>query len=167
MIERHSKARIPTLEVYTDGSLKESGKTTFGGWGFIVIQNDHKIYSAAGNEINTTNQRMELQAISEGLKYASSIRRPLEKISIYSDSNYAINCYMQEWYIQWMENGWHNSKHKPIANRDLWDNIIPYFDNYWYEFHHVNAHTNVFWNNEADELAQSAADYAKKYWRVL
>lgn len=166
MIERHSKARVPDLEVYTDGSLKKMGQSmTFGGWAFIVLRNNQKIYAAAGSEPNTTNQRMELQAICEALKYVSDIRRPHEKVGIYSDSAYAINCYLQDWYVKWQANGWRNSSNHDVANQDLWVQIIPFFDHFWYDFHKVEGHSDSYWNIECDELAQKSAEHLKKYWK--
>ena len=167
-MERRSKERVMGLQIYTDGSLKKSGQSmTFGGWGFIVSRDIDEIYSAAGSEYGTTNQRMELRAIYEALSYASTIRRPSEKVIIYSDSAYAINCYQQEWYINWMNNGWINAKNEPVANKDLWMKIVPYFDNFWYEFRKVEGHAGNLWNEKADDLAQAAAEGLKKSWRGL
>ena len=166
MEEWRSKEKLVTLDIYTDGSLKKLGQSlTFGGWSFIASRDNQKLYAAAGGECETTNQRMELIAIIEGLNYASSIRRPNEKVVIYSDSAYAINCYLQEWYVNWQHNGWVNAKKQPVANQDLWEKIIPYFDNFWYDFRKVEGHTGVYWNEECDTLAQAAAEGLKKTWR--
>ena len=164
--ERRSKEKIINLEIYTDGSLKKLGRSmTFGGWAFIVVKDSKKIYTAAGDEYGTTNQRMELKAICNALEYASSVRQPNEKVIIYSDSAYAINCYLQEWYVSWLENGWINSSKKPVANQDLWYKIIPYFDNFWYDFKKVDGHSGVFWNEECDKMAQDSAEQLKINWR--
>ena len=164
--ERRSKEKILNLEVYTDGSLKKIGKTmTFGGWSFIITKDNQKIYETAGSEYGTTNQRMELMAIREALKYASSIRGTNEKVVIYSDSAYAINCYLQEWYVNWLANGWRNSKKEPVANQDLWLDIIPYFDNFWYNFKKVDGHSGIYWNEECDKLAQDCAERLRINWR--
>lgn len=166
MEERRSKERVINLEIYTDGSLKKMGaKMTFGGWGFIATRDEEKVFEAAGSEYGTTNQRMELEAIREALKYASSIRRPNERVVIYSDSAYAINCYQQDWYINWVDNGWRNANKQPVANQDLWEDIIPYFDNFWYYFKKVPGHAGCYWNEQCDKLAQAAAESLKKTWR--
>lgn len=165
-IQRRSKEKIIDLEIYTDGSLKRFGnQMTFGAWGFIVIQDGKEIYEASGSEYGTTNQRMELEAIVQALNYIITIRRPNERIMIYSDSAYAINCYLQEWYVKWMSNGWVNSKKEPVANQDQWQKIIPYFDNFWYSFSKVTAHANSFWNNKCDKIVQDAAEKLKIEWR--
>lgn len=108
---------------------------------------------------------MELEAIRAALEYASSIRRPNEKVVIYSDSAYAINCYLQEWYINWQNNGWINANKQPVANQDLWYKIVPYFDNFWYDFKKVEGHSGNFWNEKCDELAQHEAELLKINWR--
>lgn len=165
MLERRSKEKIQPIEIYTDGSLKKMGQQTFGGWAFIVVQDGQRTFSLCDNEYNTTNQRMELTAILKALEYAKSIRRPSEKVIIYSDSAYAINCYNQEWYTNWLSNGWVNANKKEVANKDLWFEIIPYFENFWYGFRKVEGHNGNFWNEECDTLAQQAAESLKVNWR--
>lgn len=165
-MERHSKEKIISIEIYTDGSLKKQAQhTTFGGWAYIAVQDSKKIYFDSGSEYGTTNQRMELTAIVKALQYAQSIRKNCEKVIIYSDSAYAINCYTQEWYLNWQANGWVTSEKKEVANKDLWFQIIPFFDNFWYSFKKVPAHQDNFWNNKCDEMAQAEAEKLKKNWR--
>ena len=166
MEDRRSREKVIDLEVYTDGSLKKIGaKTTFGGWAFVVLRDDQIVYEASGSEHNTTNQRMELEAVRQALKYVSTIRRPCERVIIYSDSAYIINCYDQDWYVNWQRNGWVNANKKEVANQDLWAEIIPYFDNFWYFFKKVKGHANVTWNERCDQLAQSEAEKIKINWR--
>ena len=163
MIEgRRSRAQIARLEIYTDGSLKKLGSTaTFGGWSFIALRGGERIYEVAGSEYGTTNQRMELLAVRNALEFAQKNRHPNETVVIYSDSAYVINCYEQEWYTRWQYNGWVNSKGEDVANQDLWAEIIPYFDNFWYRFSKVKGHDSSYWNNESDRLAQMAAQRLK------
>ena len=160
--EKRSKAQIAQLEIYTDGSLKKLGTlATFGGWSFIALRGGECIYEIAGSEYGTTNQRMELLAIRNALEFAQKNRQPNETVVIYSDSAYAINCYLQEWYTRWQYNGWVNAKGEDVHNQDLWAEIIPYFDNFWYHFSKVQGHGTNFWNNECDRLAQTAAQTLK------
>lgn len=164
-MEKRSNSRVISLDVYTDGSCKSTGALHFGGWSFIVVRDSKKIYEAAGSENNTTNQRMELQAVLEALNYIKSIRRSSESVIIFSDSAYLVNCYQQEWYIDWMTHGWLNSQNKPVANKDLWEKIVPFFDDFWYTFRKVQGHNGNIWNEACDKLAQSAADNARINWR--
>ena len=164
-MERRSRERIVNLEIYTDGSSKKIGKTTFGGWSFIVLRDSKVIEEASGGENETTNQRMELMAALKALEYASSYRQQNEKVVIYSDSAYLVNCYLKDWYITWERNGWLNSKGEPVANQDLWCRIIPYFDNFWYVFKKVPGHAGQIWNEKCDKMAQAETDKLKRNWR--
>ena len=164
--EKRSLSQIAKLEIYTDGSCKKLGsKTTFGGWSFIALRDGVRIYETAGSEYGTTNQRMELLAIRNALEFAQKNRQPNEEVIIYSDSAYAINCYTQEWYTTWQRNGWLNSKGEDVANQDLWIEIIPYFDNFWYHFCKVKGHGTNCWNNLCDNMAQDAAQELKDNFR--
>ena len=165
--EKRDNEQISTLEIYTDGSCKSIGKFRFGGWSFIALRGGEFLYRASGGEQDTTNQRMELQAIRNALEYASLNRHPNEKVKIYSDSAYAINCYQQEWYTTWQANGWTNANKQPVANQDLWIDIIPYFDNFWYYFGKVKGHADNYWNNECDRLAQAQAQELKDNFRGI
>lgn len=167
-MEKHSKEHIPTLEIYTDGSLKKMGQQlTFGGWAFLIIRDNNCFYANMGGENNTTNQRMELNAVAEALKYASEHRKKHERVIVYSDSAYFINCYLQDWYIKWQANGWKNADKKPVANIDLWERIIPYFDHFWYSFKKVPAHSGNYWNEQCDKYAQEEAEKFKREWRGI
>lgn len=164
---KRSKELVSPIEIYTDGSLKKEGRVTFGGWAFICTREGEELYFASGSEHNTTNQRMELQAIMNALIYARDLRRGPEKVIIYSDSAYAVNCYLQRWYEKWKRNGWVNAKGQDVANKDLWREIIPYFDDFWYDFRKVEGHKGIYWNEKCDELAQNEAAHLKRHWRGL
>lgn len=165
--EKRSKEQISALEIYTDGSCKSLAKVRFGGWSFIALRGGEFLYRVSGCEQETTNQRMELIAIRNALRYAQQNRHPNEHVYIYSDSAYAINCYKQEWYTKWQLNGWVNSSNEPVANADLWMEIIPFFDNFWYSFIKVKGHDKNYWNNECDRLAQEEAQTLKDNFRGL
>ena len=165
--EKRSKEQISALEIYTDGSCKSLAKVRFGGWSFTALRGGEFLYRVSGCEQETTNQRMELIAIRNALRYAQQNRHPNEHVYIYSDSAYAINCYKQEWYTKWQLNGWVNSSNEPVANADLWMEIIPFFDNFWYSFIKVKGHDKNYWNNECDRLAQEEAQTLKDNFRGL
>ena len=167
MIEqRRSREQMAKLEIYTDGSCKKLGSVkTFGGWSFIALRGGERIYEVAGGEEDTTNQRMELLAIRNALEFASKNRQPNESVIIYSDSAYAVNCYQQEWYVNWQRNGWTNAKGESVKNQDLWIDIVPYFDNFWYDLSKVKGHGSNYWNNECDRLAQLRAQELKTNYR--
>ena len=58
-----------------------------------------------------------------------------------------------------------NSKKENVATRDQWHKIIPYFDNFWYTFSKVPAHSNIFWNEKCDKMVQEVAERMKFEWR--
>lgn len=142
--------------IYTDGATSNNGsENSTGGWAFIAINDEgtKAIYSKEGHLDNTTNNRCELTAIIQACEYSSSFN---EKITIRSDSAYCVNCYKQKWYENWERNGWINSSRLPVVNKDLWQQLIPFFRNEMYSFEKVPAHSNNKWNNLVDEKAVNA-----------
>lgn len=110
--------------------------------------------SGSGGAEQTTNQRMELEAV---LRAVQSLPGPLR---IHSDSTYVVNCFNDRWYEGWRARGWKNSQKKPVANRDLWEPLV---DAYLeradeIEFVWVKGHAGEVWNERADELAVAAAE---------
>ena len=140
--------------IYCDGATSNNGmKDAVGGWGYVIL-NDNKEYlcSNYGGEKDTTNQRMELTACLKALEIASLT--PSESISIFTDSAYLCNCFNQKWYKNWMNNGWTNAKRQPVANRDLWEQLINYFNSIpFITFNKVKGHSGDKWNEKADRLA--------------
>ena len=165
MVDSRRKERVIPIEIYTDGSLKKIDDITFGGWAFIATKDNQDIFTDSGQEDSTTNQRMELMAILKALEWAKEYRKASEKVIIFSDSAYAVNCYLKEWYLKWVNNNWINAEGKEVANKDLWSKIIPFFDNFWYDFRKVKGHDNNFWNDHCDKLAQAEAQALKDNWR--
>ena len=134
--------------VYTDGAC--SGNPGPGGWAWVVPDGEF----AAGSDLATTNQRMELKAALEAVKAFQG------EIIIFSDSTYVVNCFRDRWWEGWLRRGWVNSAKKPVKNRDLWEPLIEIYrerDNI--SFSWVKGHSGDRWNDEADRLAvQAGAD---------
>ncbi|MFT7601147.1 MAG: ribonuclease HI [Acidimicrobiales bacterium] len=140
------------MEVFTDGAC--SGNPGPGGWGWVTRNGPH----GSGGAAQTTNQRMELQAVLEALK---ALDGPIE---IYSDSTYVVNCFNDKWYEGWLKRGWRNSAKKPVANRDIWEPLIElYLDRaHEIEFHWVKGHSGNEMNERADVLAVAASTVEKE-----
>jgi ribonuclease HI len=131
--------------VYTDGAC--SGNPGPGGWAWIVPDGPF----AAGPAADTTNQRMELQAVLDAV---TTLDGPLHVVS---DSTYVVNCFRDEWWKGWRKRGWLNSQKKPVANRDLWEPLIDAVTGGDVEFEWVKGHAGDRWNDYADRLAVEAA----------
>ena len=131
--------------VYTDGAC--SGNPGPGGWAWVVPDGEF----AAGSDLATTNQRMELKAALEAVKAFQG------EVIIFSDSTYVVNCFRDRWWEGWLRRGWLNSAKKPVKNRDLWEPLIEsYRDRNNISFRWVKGHSGDRWNDEADRLAVQA-----------
>lgn len=147
---------MPKIEYYTDGSCRGNGSANArGAYGYVrVIDNiQDKLYTQA--ESNTTNQRCELLGVIGACQDALSGYGTFTDIYIYTDSAYIINCYTQKWYDRWLMNGWVNTKKEPVANQDLWKQLIPFFDMVNFNFLKVKGHAGVEFNEIIDEAVQS------------
>lgn len=139
---------------YTDGATSNNGKeNAVGGWAFVGLDERGKlIYGDSGSVDEPTNNICELIAVLMACQCANKE----EKNIIYSDSAYIVNCYKDKWYKNWEKNNWKNSKKKPVANKFLWTQIIPYFENENFSFEKVEGHKDNFWNNIVDKMAVEA-----------
>ena len=91
------------IQIYTDGACSYNPGP--GGWGAILIYNGVE-KRISGGEPNTTNNRMELLAVINGL---SCLKEKCE-VEIFSDSAYVVNAYIQNWVDNWKANGWKKQK---------------------------------------------------------
>ena len=147
--------------IYCDGSTKGNGKeNSVGAWAYVVVNTETNTADFSDVEAvkETTNQRMELCAAIEALTQVCSIADfPNDSVVVYTDSAYLHNCYQQKWYVNWQKNSWKNSKKQPVANQDLWEMLIPYFETFGIDFVKVKGHAGDEWNEYVDDLAQTAA----------
>jgi ribonuclease HI len=135
------------IEIYTDGAC--SGNPGPGGFSAILSFKSHeKIVS--GSEQNTTNNRMELRGVIEGL---SALKEPCE-VKLYTDSAYVSNAIIEKWLEVWQLNGWKNSQKKEIANKDLWQKLLELLSKHKVKFIKVKGHSNNEKNNRCDEIAR-------------
>ena len=145
------------IKLQCDGAASNNGKeNAIGGWAFAIVKNDEVTYSESGKQIGATNQMMELQAIIAGCEFVSLSESKDSLIDVYSDSAYAMNAHIQNWWCNWEKNGWLNSKKEPVANKELWELLIPYFKNINYTFNKVKGHMGDEHNEYVDKLAVQA-----------
>lgn len=149
-------------KIFCDGAVSNNGySNAVGGYAGVVLNEDEKIVYeyALGPYERATNNRMELYAALEGLWYCTDhFHSDNElKIEVYTDSAYLHNCKNQGWYKKWVQNGWISSNRQPVANKDLWEYLIPYFEDVRVEFYKVKGHTGAQdWNDYVDKLAVKA-----------
>lgn len=129
------------IKIYTDGSCLKNPNGP-GGWGVCILEND-KEYYYCGNDPSTTNNRMELKAIIEGI----SCVKENSKCIIYTDSLLTINCASSKW--------------KKKANLDLWKEYEKNSINKDITFEWVKGHSGNYYNEKVDILAREEAENIK------
>lgn len=140
---------LPRVELYTDGACL--GNPGPGGWAYI-LRHPVKTREDAGGEADTTNNRMELRAVIEGL---SALTRPA-RVELYSDSKYVLQG-LDEWMASWKKRGWKTASKQPVKNRELWEKLDELIAKHKVSFHWVQGHAGHPENERCDELATAAA----------
>lgn len=144
------------ITIYTDGAC--SGNPGIGGWAAVLIYKQHK-KEITGAEAVTTNNRMELTAIIEGLK---TIKDESAIVNIYSDSAYSVNAINEGWVYSWAIKGWRTSGKDDVKNVDLWKELLAMMKKHEVKFIKVKGHADNEYNNRCDELARGAIKELQK-----
>lgn len=160
--ERHSPVQAqqrftqgPGSGIFTDGFCEPNPGT--GGWGVVRVDNDSVVEERCGGDPDSTNNRMELQAIIEAYKMIGHE----EEAVIYTDSQLSLNT-ITKWAAGWKRNGWmrkNGKKREPVKNLDLVQEafelaqVHPNVRIEWIEGHAGNR-----WNEYADALSRKGAD---------
>jgi ribonuclease HI len=134
------------VEIYTDGAC--SGNPGPGGWAAILMASG-KQKEISGFEASATNNRMELQAVIEALK---ALKVPCE-VTIYSDSAYVVNAFLEKWIDNWKRNGWKNASKSPVSNSDQWKELDQLAAKHRVVWRKVKGHSDNPFNNRCDSLA--------------
>ncbi|MHC1772401.1 MAG: ribonuclease HI [Flexilinea sp.] len=141
----------PKVMIYTDGACR--GNPGPGGYGVVMIYGEKK-KELSGGEANTTNNRMELTAVIEGLQV---LKKPCE-VTLFSDSKYVVDMVEGGYLQRWKQNNWMRNKHDPVKNVDLWEKILQLLKIHSVKMIWVKGHASNLWNNRCDELAVAAAE---------
>ncbi len=133
--------------IYTDGACK--GNPGPGGWG-VYLKSEGFEKELWGGERETTNNRMELTAVIEGL---AALKRPC-RVSLYLDSQY-VRQGITEWIHGWKRKGWVTAAKQPVKNADLWRKLdgLVHAGPHQIEWHWVRGHAGDPGNERADALA--------------
>lgn len=141
------------VTLYTDGACK--GNPGTGGWGALLQSGKHS-KELFGGEANTTNNRMELTAVIQGL---AALKRPCI-VNIYTDSQYVKNG-MQQWIHNWKARGWKTAAKQPVKNIELWQALDEAVSKHQIQWHWVKGHAGHPGNEKADELANRGVELVK------
>lgn len=147
--------------LYTDGACSGNpGKGGYGGVYLPKLNSNLECQEFSGGDDNTTNNRMELMAVIEGLKLIedkeeSGLKEKGEKVKVYSDSAYVVNAFNQNWLNNWKKNGWRSSGGGEVLNIDLWKELSSLTEKREVEFIKVKGHSDNVLNNRCDALATS------------
>ncbi len=139
------------LELYTDGAC--SGNPGPGGWAYILKHpGNGQAVERSGGEPATTNNRMELMSVIEGL---SSLEGP-SHVELYSDSQYVCKG-LSEWLEQWKARGWRRGRNEKVKNVDLWQRLDKLSQVHKLKCNWIRGHNEHPENERCDELAVAAA----------
>ncbi|WP_300598640.1 ribonuclease HI [Niabella sp.] len=136
------------ITIYTDGAAR--GNPGPGGYGVLLMYGKH-LKELSGGFRHTTNNRMELMAVIEGLKTLKTAELP---VTIYSDSQYVVNAVTKGWLNNWVRTDFKGGK----KNKDLWMQYYHLAKKFQIRFVWVKGHADNPYNNRCDELATAAAD---------
>jgi ribonuclease HI len=141
---------VSEVLLFTDGaSLGNPGP---GGWAAILRWGSHE-KELSGGFCHTTNNRMELLAVIEGL---TALTRPCH-VQVITDSRYVHDAIAKGWLPAWQKRGWKTADKKPVKNQDLWQRLIPLLSRHHVDFHWVRGHAGHPENERCDVLAKQAA----------
>ncbi|MGY6635600.1 MAG: ribonuclease HI [Erythrobacter sp.] len=137
------------VDIFTDGACK--GNPGPGGWAALLRMGTAE-KELVGGAAQTTNNRMEMTAVLEGLR---ALKAPCE-VTIHTDSRYVIDG-MTQWIFGWQKRGWVNAAKKPVANEDLWRALIDAVRPHKVQWEWVKGHAGHPENERVDSLASEEA----------
>lgn len=153
------------ITIFTDGS--SLGNPGPGGWSAVILSSEGKVYELGGRENESTNNRMEMTAAIEALRFITHRKLATDgktQISILTDSAYLMNG-ITLWIYGWAKNGWKTKAGDPVLNKDLWEDLFKINLNLKHEheveWKKVAGHAGVTLNERCDEIAVAFASEEK------
>lgn len=134
------------VTLYSDGACDT--QAGHGGWATLLKYGEHTL-ELSGNAADTTNNRMELTGLLEGLR---KLTRPCQ-VRVVTDSQYLRKAFTDGWILKWQRNGWKTAGKDPVKNQDLWEELIVQAQKHALTFVWVKGHNGHHENERVDELA--------------
>ncbi|TDE86260.1 ribonuclease HI [Deinococcus sp. S9] len=134
------------VDLYSDGACDTAAG--HGGWA-TLLRYQGKELVLSGRERDTTNNRMELLGLLEGLKV---LKRPCQ-VRVVTDSQYLRKAFTDGWILKWQRNGWKTAGGEPVKNQDLWEELIAQAQRHALTFVWVRGHNGHGENERVDRLA--------------
>tara|TARA_B100000925_G_C21695710_1_gene340170 strand:- start:54 stop:485 length:432 start_codon:yes stop_codon:yes gene_type:complete len=131
--------------IYTDGACR--GNPGIGGWGALMSYKE-EVKELYGGEVDTTNNKMELRAVIEGL---NTLKEPCS-VKVFTDSKYVMEG-INSWIHNWKKNNWKTANKKDVKNKDLWIQLDKLVSKHNISWEWVKGHSGNPGNDKADELA--------------
>ncbi len=142
--------KLDVVTVFTDGAC--SGNPGPGGWGTVIIYRDGQVVELGGGHPSTTNNRMEMLAVIEGLRKLSKDK---ERIQFFTDSLYVLRGITQ-WCWGWQRNSWRTAEGQEVSNKDLWIEMIELVQQIGrknIDWHYCRGHQGTPGNERCDEIS--------------
>lgn len=134
------------VTIFCDGGCKPNPGA--GAWAAILrcgkIEKE-----LTGGESETTNNRMELTAVTRALE---ALKFPCD-VLIVTDSEYLANAFRQGWIVKWKKNGWKTSTKQPVKNKELWEELDELISKHHVTWEWTRGHAGHAENERCDELA--------------
>jgi len=144
------------VNLFTDGACL--GNPGPGGWAYILKHPaTGDVAEVSGGEDQTTNNRMELTAVIEGLAALTSPSR----VHLVGDSEYVLKG-ISEWMPGWKKRGWRKSNKKPVLNADLWQSLDTLLQQHDVQVEWTRGHAGHTENERCDQLAFNEAESRKR-----
>jgi ribonuclease HI len=146
------------ITIYTDGGCAPNPGP--GGWAAVILS-DETEDRLSGGEKDTTNNRMELQAVIQGLRACSvKYAKGPVSITVHTDSQYVKNG-ITTWINTWKRNGWKTAAKKPVKNMDLWQTLDNLNQALTIDWRWVKGHSGNHYNELCDQMVGEAREKYK------
>jgi len=144
------------IRIYTDGGC-DNVRSKIGAWAYVAIKKDDTEIRDSGSCTETTSNRMEIQAVIEGLRATKKFKQP---ITIYSDSRYIVNA-MNSWIKGWKKRDW-TRKDGKLINADLWKELDSLTSLMEVKAEWVRGHNENYYNEICDSMCTKAMQHTDR-----